>query len=320
MKILRRTALAACFYLAFLNAAAAEETVLKPPNADVIAVLNGEYEFYGGGLRFIDGKAEKTVVTHGMAQMTAIIREDFPFAWGELNGDEQLDAALLLTEKSEVGKTTGHYLAVSLGGEQRRGTNIVFVGEDVMPQQLVIKDHKVVLRYLGEKNDAGPGMLRERCYQIKEGRLQESGFQATPQDLNVAAKRLSFRSYAALLGLAADALTARLAEMPTADGKDGLNFAKAGIIVSTAEGKVTQIFTQRRDLSFDGLRLGDNISSFKGVFGKPLQESAGEMTFLFKGFSLRVVYDAASGKSLSAYLLPEAVLEKNSVKTGNGVE
>ena len=315
MKSLRRTALAACFYLAFFNAAAAEEAVPAPSKTEVAAILNGEYEFYGKSLRFTDGQAGKTVVTHGLAQMTALIQENPPFAWGELNGDGQNDAALLILEQSEVGKSAGYYLTASLGGEQRKGVNIVFVGEDIAPQRLTIASGKIILNYLDKKRDAKPGTLHERCYLLKEGRLEESGFQATPQQLSVAPKRISFRSYAVLLGQDSQVLTARLAEMPTFDEKEGLIFAKAGISVSLADGKVTQIVVKRRDLSFDGLRLGDNIASFKGVFGKPLQESEAEMTFAGKGFRLRIVYDAASGRSLSAYLLSEETLEKSVEKS-----
>lgn len=304
MNFSKKGALALCLALVCLSLPVAAEERLPEENA---AVLNGQYEFFGKNLRFSDGRASGTVVTHGLAQMTAEILDNPPFVWGDLNGDAKPDAVLLIREQSEVAKAAGYYLAVSLSGEgvSRSGSNALFIGEDIFVKSLAVEQRQIKLTYSDAARDAKPGMSHERRYLIKDGRLSETGYKADEKQYKIAPKRESFRKYALLLGAERQALLERFPEAPLAVENDGVKFVKEGISVWFAGNKVNKILLQREGLSFDGLRLGDQGESFARVFGQSLQTEKDAMLFTGKGFRLKVNYDVKSGKTLAAYLLPE---------------
>jgi hypothetical protein len=68
---------------------------------------------------------------------------------------------------------------------------------------------------------------------------------------------------------------------------------------------VSQIFTQRKDINFNGAVIGENISIFKKALGKPISDKNGEAHFKYKDIFLLINYDIQTGNTICAYFLKE---------------
>lgn len=116
----------------------------------------------------------------------------------------------------------------------------------------------------------------------------------------------SLTSYISLLGLSKDKLVDTLNEKPDSVDEGGLEFKKAGIRVwfdpenSTS---VSQIFTARKDINLNGVRIGDKIDKFKEAFGESVSDKGGDMHFKYKDVFLSVNYDASTGETYAIYIL-----------------
>ena len=64
-----------------------------------------------------------------------------------------------------------------------------------------------------------------------------------------------------------------------------------------------------KDVDFNGVKIGDKISKFKSIFGKPIKEdlSSAYSNFKYKGIILSVYYDAKTQQTFAAYVLSEQV-------------
>jgi len=121
-----------------------------------------------------------------------------------------------------------------------------------------------------------------------------------------------FELYIKLIGLSKKELISTLGEEPTSIDEGGLEFAKTGIRVwfkDYGAGPVQQVYTDKKDVVFNGVKLGDKISSFKNVFGKPIKEntSSAFSNFEYKGIVLSVYYAAKTQITFAAYVLDPAV-------------
>lgn len=119
----------------------------------------------------------------------------------------------------------------------------------------------------------------------------------------------SIDKYMSLLGLSKKALASTLNETSVPIDEGGLNFEKAGLRVWFKDyGKglvVSQIFTQRKDINFNGAVIGENISSFKKALGDPVSDKNGEAHFKYKDIFLLINYDIQTGNTIGAYFLKE---------------
>ncbi|HEX9063310.1 MAG TPA: hypothetical protein VF941_24320, partial [Clostridia bacterium] len=64
---------------------------------------------------------------------------------------------------------------------------------------------------------------------------------------------------------------------------------------------VSQIFTQRSELNFNGAKIGDNIEKFKKALGDPYFDKEGEAHFKYKNIYLWFNYDSRDGRTVGAY-------------------
>lgn len=116
----------------------------------------------------------------------------------------------------------------------------------------------------------------------------------------------SFEKYISLLGLSKEKLISNLNEKPNSTGEGGLEFAKAGIRVWFDEKSntlVNQIFVMKKDLDLNGVKLGDNISKFKEVFGNTISDKNGDAHFKYKDIFLSINYDTSTGQAYGVYIL-----------------
>ncbi len=110
----------------------------------------------------------------------------------------------------------------------------------------------------------------------------------------------------ALIGLSKDELIANVNSDHTTVDEGGIEFTQPEIRVwFDDKGKVNQIFTVSTEIDFNGLKVGDDIQTFKEKFGDPTKESNGEAHFKTGDIFISVNYDAETGKAYAVYLLKE---------------
>lgn len=120
---------------------------------------------------------------------------------------------------------------------------------------------------------------------------------------------MSADRYISFLGLSKEKLSSTLKETPVSIDEGGLSFEKAGIRVWFKDyGKgqvVSQVFTQRTDINFNGAVIGDNLSSFKKALGNPISDKNGDAHFKYKDIFLSFNYDTKTGNTVCVYFLKE---------------
>ncbi len=127
-----------------------------------------------------------------------------------------------------------------------------------------------------------------------------------PSGTEAAAAKPGFAVYLDLLGLDRDELIDALGEEPESIDEGGLEFKKAGIRVWFDQDAVSQIFTQRQDIDFNGAKIGDKIDAFKKAFGEPVSDQNGDMHFKYGDNAyISVNYDTDTGETFAVYLLSE---------------
>ena len=119
-----------------------------------------------------------------------------------------------------------------------------------------------------------------------------------------------FESYMKLIGLSKKKLISVLGEEPTTVDEGGLEFSKTGIRVwfkDYGKGPVNQVYTDKKNVSFNGVKIGDKISNFKNVFGKVVKEntSSAYSNFEYKGIILSVYYDSKTKITFAVYILSD---------------
>jgi hypothetical protein len=122
--------------------------------------------------------------------------------------------------------------------------------------------------------------------------------------------KISFEKYFPLIGMSKAKLIETLKEKPTKIDEGGLEFKKSGLRVwfDAKENKyVEQFCFTRSDIDFNGLKIGDQISSFEKVFGKPTHQDirSAYATFNYKNLVIDVDYDPKTKKSVAVYVLKE---------------
>jgi hypothetical protein len=109
-----------------------------------------------------------------------------------------------------------------------------------------------------------------------------------------------------LSNLSKEKLIQTLNEKPVAIDEAGLEFKKAGIRVwfeNMGNGPVTQIFTERKDLNFNGAKIGDQIDDFQKALGNPVSDKNGDVHFRYQGIFLSLPYNTETGATSCVYFL-----------------
>ncbi len=307
MKAMKKAVIAALIGLSCTASPAWAEEAALTPNEASVAARNATYDFYGKSITLLDGKAEMDMVAHGVSRLlTTALEEPQPVS-GDLNGDGTLDAALLLKQESSGSKAVYYYLAVTLNQADgsRSGSNALLLGEGIVPQRLAVGNGVIRVDYLAQNKSSAIGQKElplTKEYVIKQRMLVERGAEERAQ-VKAMTVRHNLSRYYALLGLTREAAVVRIAETPNAADEGGFDFVKEGIRIWFSDAKVSQVFISGKEISFNGLRLGDGVESFKKVFGPAVKEKPGTVEFNYKACILQLIYDEKTGNTVCAYLL-----------------
>ncbi|MGH4140270.1 hypothetical protein [Clostridium sp.] len=136
-------------------------------------------------------------------------------------------------------------------------------------------------------------------------KIVQSDKEASPKDT-------SFLNYIKLIGLNKTELITKLGNESITIDEGGLEFSQLDIRVwfkDYGKGPVEQVYIDNKHVDFNGLRLGDKISSFKEEFGKPVEEhlSFAISNFKYKGIILSVYYNPKTETTFAVYILDENV-------------
>jgi hypothetical protein len=122
-----------------------------------------------------DGRHEAEAAPGSAAKaVTSVFGEP---AFGDLDGDGDEDAVLLLVH-DPGGSGTFYYIAASINENGRsRGTEAVFLGDRISPQRIGIRNGVVVVDYAdrrpGEPMSTPPSIGTTKCLTFQAGRLAE---------------------------------------------------------------------------------------------------------------------------------------------------
>lgn len=129
-----------------------------------------------------------------------------------------------------------------------------------------------------------------------------------PEDENITViNTVSFEKYFDLLGTTKETLIETLKEDPSKIDEGGLEFKENGIRIwfNSEYTAVSQVFTDRADIDFNGAKIGDKIDSFKVAFGEPVSDNNGDMHFKYDNGFISVNYDTKTEATFAVYLLSE---------------
>ena len=98
--------------------------------------------------------------------------------FGDLDGNGKTDAAILLVQ-DPGGSGTFYYVAAALGTDgEYSGTEAVFIGDRIKPEDMDIRNGTVLVKYKDRKpNDAmsvSPSILKSHMLTVKNGKLAET--------------------------------------------------------------------------------------------------------------------------------------------------
>lgn len=107
--------------------------------------LNARYLIEESGVRLMDGRAERVAAPRSaMKTRTAVLGQP---VYGDLNGDGNKDAALLLTH-DPGGSGTFYYVAAAINVNGRfQGTNAVLLGDRIALVDVGIRNGTVLVNY-----------------------------------------------------------------------------------------------------------------------------------------------------------------------------
>ena len=136
---------------------------------------NTIYRVEGQAVRLVDGRAF-TEILPGAASKTSTRVFGQP-AHGDLDGNGETDTALVLVQTGG-GSGTFYYAAAALNAEGAwRGTNAVFLGDRIAPQDITIKGHLIIVTYSDRRPDdpmtAPPTVGVTKYLSMEDGKLNE---------------------------------------------------------------------------------------------------------------------------------------------------
>lgn len=135
---------------------------------------NATYGIEGTPVALVNGAAE--VEAAPGSAIKVITRYFGNEAFGDLNGDGREDVVFFLTQDGG-GSGTFFYVAAALQGENGyQGTNAVFLGDRITPQNTSIEKGMIIVNYAERKPDepltAQPSVAVSKYLQVLDGVLQ----------------------------------------------------------------------------------------------------------------------------------------------------
>ena len=136
---------------------------------------NGTYLIENEWVRIADGRAE-TETAPGASSKTVTTLFAQP-VYGDLDGNGEADAALLLIRKGG-GSGSFFYVSSTLNVDGAyQGTNSVFLGDRIAPQNIEIRSGRIIVLYKDRRPDeamvATPSVSKTKRLRLEAGRLKE---------------------------------------------------------------------------------------------------------------------------------------------------
>ncbi|WP_027716607.1 Gmad2 immunoglobulin-like domain-containing protein [Desulfuromonas sp. TF] len=143
--------------------------------AEADSPASATYRIAGRFVSLSGGRAENQVIP-GAASRTVTEIFGEPVA-GDLDGDGTADAALLLVQQTG-GSGSFFHLAAALQKDRKwQGSNAVFLGDRIAPQELSVRNGLIIIRYAehrpGEPMAAAPTSAVERYFLVENDLLLE---------------------------------------------------------------------------------------------------------------------------------------------------
>lgn len=137
---------------------------------------------------------------------------------------------------------------------------------------------------------------------------------------SVKENQYKFDDYLGLIGLSNEELLSKIHEEPVSLDENfesfsretyGLGFPKLGIKVwfsDYGKGTIDQVYIYNKNIDIKGLKIGDNISNFKKVFGEPLkvEVSSPYMDFEYNNKILSIYYNLKTGETYGLYIIEKS--------------
>ena len=136
---------------------------------------NATFIFDDEPITLLNGRSERPLAPgSALVEETAILGT---IAYGDLNADDKEDAALLLL-RSGGGSGSFIYVALFISGPiTYKGTDAIFIGDRVSPQNISINNGIVTVKYLDREEDeamaAEPTVSVSREFIYKDGSFEE---------------------------------------------------------------------------------------------------------------------------------------------------
>ena len=111
---------------------------------------NATFIFEDGEVTLSQGKSEKE--EGGIVEEVTLLDTR---AYGDVNGDNKNDAAVFLARYGGGSGTFIYAAAFVSGPLNYKGSNVVFLGDRISPQDISIKNGVVTVEYLDRRNDEG---------------------------------------------------------------------------------------------------------------------------------------------------------------------
>lgn len=139
--------------------------------------LDAAYMIEGRWISLRDGRHEEPAAPGSAAK--AVVRVSGRPAFGDLDGDGDEDAALILAH-APGGSGTFYYAAAAINeGGRYRGTNAVLLGDRISPETTAIRDGVVFIEYAdrrpGDPMAQAPSVAGRKVMVLRGGLLTESG-------------------------------------------------------------------------------------------------------------------------------------------------
>jgi hypothetical protein len=133
------------------------------------------FTFDDGPVTLSRGKIERPIA-QGSSFIEEIVLTD-KVAYGDINGDQKEDAAILIL-RSGGGSGSFIYVAAMVSGPVNyRGSNAVFIGDRIMPDTITVEGARIKVTYLDRRSDepmaAQPTVPVTKEYIYRSGNLEE---------------------------------------------------------------------------------------------------------------------------------------------------
>ncbi len=145
------------------------------PAAPTFNPLNATYTLNGRQTTLLNGYAEEPITSELVGKIiTRVFGEP---VLGDINGDGTPDAALMLTQEMG-GSGAFFYAAAAIASSSGAlGTNAIFLGDRVAPQNIEIRDGQIIANFAernpGEPMTTRPSLGVSAYITFVDGKLQE---------------------------------------------------------------------------------------------------------------------------------------------------